>query len=152
MAVPLAGGGTAAPLGSTRREDVMRTRTLITGSPTTSMAVWGNIPYGQNGADLSASTPFRLLIMPVVLGPAATPRQLTPAGIQAAIARINTYVAALSAANRDLLFRTFPVGAEGLMSVAAQVVTYPVLNMTDALAEATAWATLIGTGANVETF
>lgn len=131
----------------------MRSRTLMTGSPTTSMQVWGEIPYGQNGADLSADVPFRLLILPVLLGPAATPRQLTPAGIQAVIARINTYVAALSAANRDLLYRTFPPSTgDPFMSVMPRYITYPVLNMTDALAETTALATLIGTGANVETF
>lgn len=131
----------------------MRTATLITGSPTTSMKVCGELPYGQNGADLSATVPFRLLILPVLLGPSATPRQLTPAGLQAAALRINTYMAALSAANRDLLYRTFAVSTSDPMTViSSRYVTYPVLNMTDALAEATAWATLIGTGANVETF
>lgn len=130
----------------------MRTRTLVTGSPTTSMNVWADVPYGQNGADLSATVPFKLLILPVLLSPSATPRQFTPAGLQAVVARINTYMAALSAANRDLLYRTFAVAGEEFISVMPRYVTYPVVNMADALTEATAWATLIGTGANVETF
>ena len=131
----------------------MRTRTLLPGNLTTSMVVYGDLPYGPTGIDQSATIPFCLAVAPIGLGSAATPRQLTPAGIQAAILRINTYIAALSAANRDLMLRTFGQSANGgLIQLGPRLVTYPVLNYTDALAEVTAWATLLGTGANVEVF
>ena len=131
----------------------MRNRTLLPGNLTTSMVVYGDLPYSQTGADVSATTPFRVVVVPIALGPAATPRQLTPAGLQAAIARVNTYIAALSAANRDLLFRTVgqPSG-DPAVAFGARCVVYPVLNYADALTETTAWATLLGTGANVEVF
>lgn len=125
----------------------MRTRQLMTGSPATGMKVEGEVPYGERGQDLSASTPFRLLITPY--GAGSTGKQLTPAGLQAAILRINTYIAALSAANRDLMLAQF---VDPCVTITPRYVSYPVLNMTDALAETTAWATLIGTAANVSTF
>lgn len=128
---------------------MVRTRQLIVGSPATGMKVEGDVPYGPNGLDLSSSAAagFRLFITPYGAGSAG--KQLTPAGLQAAILRINTYVAALSAANRDLLLAQY---VDPCMTVAPRYVSYAVLNMTDALAEATAWATLIGTGANVVAF
>lgn len=125
----------------------MRTRQLITGSPATGMKVEGEVPYGPNGTDHSATMPFRLIITPYGAGSAG--KQLTPAGLQAAALRINTYLAALSAANRDLMLAQY---TDPSVSIAPRCITYPVLNMTDALAEAAAWATLIGTGANVVVF
>lgn len=125
----------------------MRTRQLITGSPATGMKVEGDLPYGPNGQDRSATDSFRLYITPY--GAGFSGKQLTPAGIQAAILRINTYIAALSAANRDLLFAQY---VDPCMTVMPKYVSYPVLNLADALTETTAWATLIGTGANVVAF
>ena len=125
----------------------MRTRQLITGSPSTGMKVEGELPYGPNGLDRSSTDGFRLLITPY--GAGASGKQLTPAGLQAAILRINTYVAALSTANRDLLLAQF---VDPSVTVQPRYVSYPVLNMADALTECAAWATLIGTGANVVAF
>lgn len=131
----------------------MRTRTLLPGNLTTSMVVYGDLPFGPTGADVNGTTAFRLIVCPILLGPAATPRQLTPAGLQAAVLRLNTYIAALSTANRDLMLRSFgQTTNDPAIQVGPRLVTYPVLNYTDALAEVTAWATLLGTGANVETF
>ena len=127
----------------------MRTRQLMTGSPSTGMRVEGEVPYGPQGQDLSSSAAagFRLLITPY--GAGSSGKQLTPAGLQAAILRINTYIAALSAANRDLLLAQF---VDPCVTIQPRYVSYPVLNLADALTETTAWATLIGTGANVVAF
>lgn len=118
----------------------MRQNTLI--STAGGMSVTYDKPYGPDGtADSSPST--------VTVSPAygaAGANQLTPAGIVAMTAAVNTYVAALSAANRTLLHNTIPGGLQ--VTVNAKLVQVPAL-ASGVAALGAALAAVLGTGANV---
>lgn len=118
----------------------MRQQTTI--STAGGMTVAHDKPYGPDGT--AVAQPSTVTVSPAYGASGAA--QLTAAGIVAMTAAVNTYIAALSATDRNTINTTLPGGLQ--VTVSAKLVQVPALS-TGVAALGAALAAVLGTGANV---